>query len=51
MLKLLHYQENGENKGSQMGHTKKYLKKLPKAYNNYGNVKYPTHLKTHLDLT
>ena len=27
MLKLLHYQENGENKGSQMGHTKKILKK------------------------
>jgi hypothetical protein len=28
MLKLLHYQENGENKGIQMGHTKKkYLKK------------------------
>jgi hypothetical protein len=26
MLKLLHYQENGENKGSQMGQTKKVLK-------------------------
>jgi hypothetical protein len=23
MLKPLHYQENGENTGSQMGHTKK----------------------------
>jgi hypothetical protein len=28
MQKRLHYQENGENKGSQMGHTKKYFKKL-----------------------
>jgi hypothetical protein len=27
MQKLLHYQENGENKGSQMGHTKKKKKK------------------------
>jgi hypothetical protein len=28
MLELLHYQENEENKGSQMGHTrKKYYKK------------------------
>jgi hypothetical protein len=26
-VKLLHYQENGENKGSQMGHTKKIFKK------------------------
>jgi hypothetical protein len=26
MLQLLHYKEKNENKGSQMGHTKKYLK-------------------------
>jgi hypothetical protein len=26
MLTLLHYQENGENKGSQMGQTKKIFK-------------------------
>jgi hypothetical protein len=28
MLQLLHYQENNENKGSQMGHTKKNLTKV-----------------------
>jgi hypothetical protein len=27
MLGLLHYQENGANKGSQMGHTRKIFKK------------------------
>ncbi len=28
MLELLHYQVNGENKGSQMGHKKKLIIKI-----------------------
>jgi hypothetical protein len=40
MLKLLHYQENGENKGSQMGHTKKKNIKKKKKKKRFCKKRY-----------
>jgi hypothetical protein len=48
MLKLLHYQEHGENKGSQMGHTKKIFEKTNAVRAEFDRTKF---VETEFDLT